>query len=395
MAVASTNNTSIAYSLEAVPGTINTTPIFTVLPTTGGSPVSNITTAQSEVIRNDRQTTDLIRVDSDISGDINYEFDFPNYLPLVESLMRADATTGPVSLATATIDTAASTLSLAGIDTALEVGDIFWMSSATNPDNDMARVVTDTSTPGEITYAPPAPAGTTDGSTDVAVDITEIIKNGATCTPDTYTIRKKVTACGAGEYSYYYTGCEINTMNWNLATGSIITGTLGVMGLVEEISSTVPGQVGETDLPVTAYSIMNATSSVGAITIEGVNLGSCSFSSLDLSYDNQVNLAKSIGVDGACATAAFSVMITGSVEVYFNDLSAYNAFLNSTSFAVSIILEDADGNVFGINLPSCKFDTLDTPISGKDAFLMQSGSFIGLMDPTLGYTMKVSSYDAP
>lgn len=501
MAVATTNYTDIAFAKETVPGTVDTNPQFKVLPTTGGSPVSNITTTVSETIRSDRQTADLIKTDVEVSGDLNYELDYPNYKTLMKALLQSDAVlaedavaavgvltitgtgagdgdvaitidavpysytvvvsdtptmmaaglaadintgsthiaqanegivtvvdvtpgvagnsvviadttddTGATLVVTApaggvaavasttgfnitgcTLNTTNSTLAKAGLEGLVNVGDVFYMSSATNPDNDMPRVVSDTSGTDLITFSPDVPVGTTDASSDVVMLATEIHTNGSTCDIPSYTFRKRVSACGSSSYNYYYKGCMINMMSFNFATASILSGTLGIVGLTEEVSSSAKS--GEYTIDSLPYSIMNSISSVGAIVIEGVNLGVCKFNSMDVSYDNQINLAKSIGVEGACSAAAFSVQITSNIEAYFSNVDMYNAFLNSTGFGVTAILEDADGNVLGLNMPYCKFETLDTPISGEDQFLMQSGSMRALMDPVLGYTFKLSMVD--
>ena len=139
---------------------------------------------------------------------------------------------------------------------------------------------------------------------------------------------------------------------------------------------------------------MNSVTSVGVIRVSGVTLGTCSFSSLDLTIDNQVNAAKGIGVLGACDLAAFSLQVTGNTEVYFNNLDLYNKFLAATEFSVTLILTDGDGNTIGIDMPKVKFETLDTPISGKDAFLMQSGTIRSLRDTTKDYMVKFSRVDA-
>jgi len=180
-------------------------------------------------------------------------------------------------------------------------------------------------------------------------------------------------------------------MSWIMETASILNGTFSVMGLTEQIENAA--LAGETTTDSEPYSIMNAISSA-SIDVSGITLGACKFNSLTLNYDNQINLAKSIGVDGACATAAFSINVTGDTELFFSDLAVYEAFLDSTSFSVTIMFTDADENVIGLNMPYCKWNSMDVAISGRDAFLTQSGSFTALMDPVQGYTFKLTLIDA-
>lgn len=389
----STNYTSMAYVAETVEGEAPATPQFQLLPTTGGSPVANITTARSDVIRSDRQTDDLTVVDADVSGDINYELSYAPYKPLIEAVLQ-NTVTGSISEASCSVDGIDFTvISKAGIEGNVSVGDVFRATSALDSAIDNFYTCIDNSVADEITIYP-AMADTMTAQSDVEITATNIIDNGATA-PDSYTFRKTAVE-GGTPYYWYYHGCRINSMSFNFSTGSILNGTLGVVGRTEDPRATkLTGE--QTDLPIPAYSIMNSVNSVGTIYIEGVNLGTCSFSSLDLSIDNQTASAKSVGTLGACDTASFSLNITGSVEVYFKDLSLYNKFKNASEFSVTIILDDDAsatlGNGIGINIPKCKFESLDTPIDGKDSFLMQSGSLVGLRDETNNNMIKFSFID--
>ena len=384
-----TNYTGISYIEEVTEGETPATPAFQLLPTTGGSPVSNITTAVSEVIRADRQTDDLTVVDSEVGGDINYELSYDPYKPFMLALMQNN-TTSSIAVSSATVDGVDFTvISLAGIEGLVNNGDIFQVSSVLDPVIDGSYTCIDNSVENKITIYPAMP-DTMTAQSDIELTATTIVTNGSDA-PKSYTFKKEAVNNGASSY-WYYRGIKINTMNWNFATGSILNGSFNVVGLTEDATNTpIPG---ETELPVPDYSIMNSVTSIGTIYLEGVSLGTCSFESLDLVYDNQITAAKSIGKLGACATASYSVNITGSVEIFFQDLSLYNKFLNAESFSVSIILDDADGNTIGMNLPKCKFETLDTPIDSKDQFLKQSGSFKALRDSTDNYMFKLSLVDA-
>lgn len=387
--VASTNLTSLAYDKETVFGTTDDTPTFTILPTTGGGPVNNISTAESEVIRDDRQTDDLSVVDGEISGDIAYELSYAPYADFMESVLMNTSTKNIALTAVTNDGTGDNTIiGAAGIEDDVKIGDVFHLASIVDSTIDGAYTCIAEGT-DEVTVYPAT--GATAALTDLTVDATDIRTNGASAVQG-YTIRKKASNAGS-DYYWYYRGCVINSMNFNFATGSILNGSIGIVGLTEETRTTVlPSETA--DDPTPAYTIMNSVTSVGVIRIGGVTLGTCSFSSLDLTIDNKVNLAKAISVLGACDVAAFSVEVTGNTEVYFNNLDLYNKFVNAQSFSVTIILTDGDGNSIGIDLPKCKFESLDTPISGKDAFLMQSGTLKGLRDATSDYMIKFSRIDA-
>jgi len=388
-----TNYTDIAYIEETEVGITPDTPQFQLLPTTGGSPVSNVTTATSEVIRSDRQTDDLVVVDADITGDINYELSYTPYKPFLLALLQQDTIASNITLAavSGSYTTDPNILTGTGIEGIVAIGDVFTLTgSVTEVDvNGTAYTMTGSLQADEISISPPLDKNFVDFA-DAQLDITTISKNGYD-EPKSYTFRKTVDD-GTSVYRWYYRGVRVSSMNFNFATGSILNGSFSIKGLTEETTDAIlAGE--QTDLDVETYTIMNSVSSVGTIYFEGVNLGTCSFSSLDLTYDNQIESAKSIGTLGACATSSYSVNITGNVEVYFKDLTLYNKFKDADSFGITIVLSDGDDNAIGINMPKCKFETLDTPISGKDAFLMQSGSFKALRDATEDYMFKLSLVD--
>ena len=91
MAKATTNYTDLSYVVESVPGEIPANPAFQLLPTTGGALQLNISTEVSEVIRSDRQIDDLVPVDAEVSGDINFELSYAPWKPIIQELLRPDA----------------------------------------------------------------------------------------------------------------------------------------------------------------------------------------------------------------------------------------------------------------------------------------------------------------
>lgn len=386
-----TSYTSQAYAVETEPGTINDPVTFQAIPTTGGSIESNITTAMSEEIRSDRMTTDLIPVDSSISGDLNYELGYDTYKPLMIALLENN-TTRAVSETLCDYNIAnVDRISKTGIEGNVEIGDVLHIESVSDPVINGDYVCTDNTVADQITIYPDVSATMTTQA-DITVDATTIVENGAD-TPVSYTFRQTAVESGT-TYYWYNRGCKINTMSFNFATGSILTGSMGILGLTQLATGTVTPN--ETVTPIVTSPIMNAVNSIGTIYLEGLTVGTCSFTKLDLSVDNKLLEAKSIGTLGACATEATSLEITGSVDIYFKDLTAYNMFLNSNSFATTIILNDeidGSGSTIGINMPKCKFENLSTNVSGKDQFLVQSGSFKALRDDTDGYMVKFSFVD--
>ena len=385
--VATTNNTDMAIIEEVTAGTTPDTPAFQIIPTTGGSPVLNITTAVSEVIRSDRQTDDLIPVDAEVTGDLNFELSYAAYKPIIEALAQND-TVGTISIAAATAVGASSTITNSGIEAAVNVGDVFRVTSANEVDIDGIYTCVSNAIADEITVHPPLPIAA--AAIDLVLAASAIVTNGADASKK-FTIRKRITSDGS-IYYYYFKGCEIAKLTLDLTTGSIVSGAFSVVGRTET-TDTSP-IAGETTVATAPYTILNSVTSLGFIHVDGVSLGDCSFNTFNFTYDNQVNSAKSLGTFGACDTASYSVMASASVEAYFRNLDLYNKFKTSSSLAVTLQLTDGDGNTIGLSIPYCKFENLDSPISGKDQFLTQSGSLKALRDTDSDSMVRFSFIDA-
>ena len=136
---------------------------------------------------------------------------------------------------------------------------------------------------------------------------------------------------------------------------------------------------------------MNSVSNV-VTAIGGLPAGT-EYSTLNLTINNNTTGAKAIGTLGSINIADFTLEITGDISLYFQDLSAYNLFLQSSEFSLTTTLTDAAGNVLIIELPWCKFETLDTPIDGKDNFFMLDGTLRALRDPVNDYMVKMTWTD--
>ena len=389
MSITSTNYSDISYVAEVTAGTTPATPAFQLLPTTGGSPMSNLTTAVSEVIRSDRMIDDLIVVDSEVSGDINYELSYAPYKPLIDACLRNDTPT-TVAIAAASdivmsntnseITSTTTDFSAAGI-----VAGMFFRVSGAALDaanNGIYKVtsVTDANT----LVVDPAP--NSDQVAEASVDIDAIHNKNSNDAASTFTFCKRIQGIAAPAY-YYYRGCAISNMSFNFNTGEILTGGLSLFGRTEEATET--GISGQSYVAVPSYDLMNAVQSVVSINVSGLPAAT-EFSSLTLNLNNNTTGAKAIGTLGSVDVTDFTFEATGDISLYFEDLNAYNAYQNSTSFALDLTLQDATGNNIIISMPKCKFETLEAPIDGKDSFLMLSGTFRALRDETQNSMVEVT-----
>ena len=216
------------------------------------------------------------------------------------------------------------------------------------------------------------------------IKITQNVFRNGNANVDSYTFLKTVEGIANQAYMYYK-GCQISSLSLDFTTGSILGGSFGIVGLNETTTTTPLTNQSLVDIPT--YSLLNSVSSLSIVST-GLSAGT-SFQNIKLNIDNSVNAAKAIGTLGATDLASFMLNVTADMSIYFEDLEAYNMYKSASSFKVVMTLVDGDGNYIVISLPHCKFEKLDSPVPGKDAFLMQNGSFRALRDPTLDYTIQM------
>jgi hypothetical protein len=390
MAISSTNYVDFAYIEEVTAGVTPTTPTFQRLPITSVGLADQIDTSVSEVIRSDRQTDDLVVVNSTVGGDCAYELSYAPYKPLLTSLMQATPVVVAISGAT-DISAVNGTSSFDSTTTNFVTGKVavgFYIKVAgfSESANNGLFKVTSVSANSIVVDATLADEAAGDS---IDMDAT-IVRNGAEA-PKSYTFRKQMNAPGGTASIFYYRGCQVNMMSFNFETGSILNGDMNLVGLTSD--GTATAIAGESIDDVPAYSIMNSVSSITNIDISGLPAG-VEFKTLNLSVDNQINQAEAIGTLGAVDLAAFSLQVTADIELYFEDTTVYNLYKNASSFSVAFTLQDTDGNQMVVYLPYCKFEELSEPVDGKDNFLMESGSLRALRDTITNTMVQFSFHDA-
>jgi hypothetical protein len=384
--IISTSKTDISYILEVTPGTTPATPAFQRLPTTGGGPVGGRSTAKSEVIRTDRQTSELITVDQNVTGDINYELSYAPWIPLLEALMQGTTVTGTETQVDIAVVAASRTFTSAALAdfSAVPAGSYVLISGASNAGNNgLFRV--ESATTLVLTLHAQDAANLVDETAGASIKITWNHTPNSVDTPNSYTFKKEIAL--ATKAYMYYRGCMVNSMAWTFSTGSILTGTMGIVGLTEDVTESAIA--GQTTTAVAAYKLMN---SVSSLALSSVGLESdVQIESASITYDNNIQPAKAIGTLGAVALEAFTLSCTGDITLYFEDISAYTLFTSDSSFSLSFKFTDSEGNSIVMFMPNCQFATVESPIPGKDNFFMINGTYEALRDPTLGFTMGMNT----
>lgn len=219
---------------------------------------------------------------------------------------------------------------------------------------------------------------------------TSTIKNGTVLS--SYTIQKHFQDLAVPIFQNF-TGCRVGSMKLDFKTGSILTGSFGFMGCA---ANQGPAQIAGATFtnPGQGNDVFNAVSNLVNLKEDGVAMAA-KVKSMSLELNNNLRAQEAIGTLGYVGVALGKLEITGNIELYFEDQAEYDKFLNSTAFALSFRLQDADGNYYDFTLPKVKYEEGKVTSGQIDQDLMISGKWRALYDPATSCMIQIDGHTGP
>lgn len=214
--------------------------------------------------------------------------------------------------------------------------------------------------------------------------VDNVLKNGVT--QSSLSFEKKFLV-DAATYNYFrYTGMVPNTMSLSISAGEIITGSFDFMGKGGTVAAAAIAS--STYLDAAAENVLSASSHVGALSLG--SFATAKIQKVDLSASNNLQTARVIGSLDNADIGAGLFNVSGSIEIYFEDKSVYEAYLAATEMALSVTMGITTAEKYKIDLPRIKFSDGEVIASGQNSYVMASMSFQALGDPTEECTMKIT-----
>ena len=162
--------------------------------------------------------------------------------------------------------------------------------------------------------------------------------------------------------SLRYTGCRMSTFSMNVAPNSIVNATFGIIGSGFSDDST--------PLDATPTAIVNKqplTHIGGTITIGGSAVKATAFT---LNIDNGMEAAYAIGSSAAQDITWGEAVVTGSMTLYWEDMTQIARFVDETAAEVEIVLTDGT-NTLTFNMASVKFNGGGLPVPGSGILFVE------------------------
>lgn len=184
------------------------------------------------------------------------------------------------------------------------------------------------------------------------------------------TVMKEFLDMQGGPVTHRFLGCVVNQLTLSIAKRTKITGTISLMGL--DVETTKPA--GTTYLPITTTPVLNSSSNVTSILLNGVPMTSC-VDTLSIQILNNFRPKDCVGkfFHSDFNVGAFSV--SGNMDLYFETTEQFDDYKSGTPFELALTIEDDAGNTYLLELLRCKFETLTTNATGENTDVMASGTY--------------------
>lgn len=392
------NRSQLAYVAETTWGTTPGTATLKKLRFTDESLSFNIENIQSNEIRSDRQTQDLIQTGADCSGGVNFELSYAAQDDLIAAALW-DAWVGVGGGAVAEITSADSpsdfvlvatnnTITLgASISHSILAGQWIELTGSTADDgyhlvtNVTGQVLTVASTPGITT-------GETLGTSEAATIRGSRLRNGTTEYP--FSIERY----HADKTQYFgFTGMVVNSLSINAAAASILTGSFDFIGKSGTRGGT---SIGATYTSAPTNDVMNAVANVAQI-MEGATLAQISgifIQELSFTLNNNVRGLQAIGVLGNADLGVGNCEVTGTLNMYFQNGNIYDKYIAGTESGMSFKVQDLAGNAYIFTFPRVKFQSDAINVSGLNTDVMENLEWQAIRHATYNYTIGIDRFAA-
>jgi hypothetical protein len=370
MAFAQGSRSGLSYVVESVFGTTPASPSLIQLPYNTHS----LAMTKDRVSGNEIQPDRMLRVDRhgnrQTGGDIVVDLRKADFDPFLESaLMSAFADSATIATLTATSAAGTATLTFA---------------SQTIPPFPVGSA---------ITVAGVTPSGFNGVFTVTACTATSVSYANATAGPQTVagTIKNRVLKVGntaksmsiedaADDITQFrlFTGMTVNTAAISIKPNAMIAATFSMIGKDMTISGSsldAAKTASSTNQPFDAYSgtmaIGNASAALSSVaTITGI----------DFSITNSLAATFVVGSATTPQLEFGMATVEGTITAYFEDASLINRFVNETTSAFQVTVNDPSGaSNYTFHFPRVKINGAAVPVGGPTSRIVTL-PFVALYD---------------
>lgn len=249
-----------------------------------------------------------------------------------------------------------------------------------------------TSVADDVLGVTPAPPTVVAG--EVVTIKSSMVKNPgvvADITPQSFTMETGFTDVAL---FFEMDGLRVGTFSMDISSGAIVTGTVGFQG--RETSTAVAARLAASPyliLDTTATEVMNATTNVGSLQKDGVDLATA-IQSISVEGDSSLRDQMAVGEKFPSGIGTGRFNLTGTITAYFETLALYNNFINHDTIALAWDFTDLDGNVYWFTIPALKITSDPIVPSGIDEDVIEEMEWTAFRDSTTATMFQVDRFSS-
>jgi hypothetical protein len=188
-------------------------------------------------------------------------------------------------------------------------------------------------------------------------------------------------------------GMVPGTFSLEVATGAIVTGTIGFEGRATDLAqSTTLGDGGTYTIREShPGDVVNATTDVGDLVKDGSPLLAC-IQSISLSGEAGLRMQNCVGEKFPRGIGTGRFNLTGSMTVYFEDEELFDDFINHNTISLEFSITDSEGISYHFKIPALKISQNEISPGGIDQDVFENIEFTAFRDATTDTMFQIDRF---
>ena len=398
MATANSSRFQMYYVEEDTPGTQPVSPAVTAMRIKTDGLNYNLEFVESEEIRSDRQTPDLIQVGADVSGGTDFELSYGSQDDFLQAALFGTWSTA-VAIAS-NVDISCSASGASGYPELISDTTDFLLSgtgaiqngmwilvagfSGTAANNSYFQVLSAT-TSVLVLWTSGVLTNEASGST-VSISNDGMLQNGTT--ERAFTFEKYFT-----DITKYqaFNGCEANSLTLDFASKSVLGGSLDFLGTAGGYVDSAT--IATSTVAANSNKVFNAVSHLGTIRKDNA-VSTLHFKTFALDYQNNLEGNDEIGTLGYFGIRNGTISCKTNVSVYLENGAFFNDAIDETEIRMDLRLTDTAGNVYILTWYAGKISGPELTAGSINNNVMNDAEITWYKGSTIEKTFQIDKIDA-
>ena len=278
----------------------------------------------------------------------------------------------------------------------VDTGNVLAVTNFAGGDDSLRGVVTVTSVSNDVIGISPAPATNANAGAVKVVIKGSMIRNPSRVQDfvrQSFTVE---TSFEDVDRHFVGRGLRVGSFELEINSGEISTGTIQLMGRSMERrldNTSLLRNAPYTPKDAPSHEIMNATSNVGELSLDGRS-DLAFIQSISLSGDASLREQRAVGHKYAVGIGVGRFQLTGSFSAYFETGELFDKFVNHDTIKLSFFYKDLASNRYDFTIPAIKLTSDPVAPEGIDQDVIENIEWEAQRDAATACMMQVDRFSS-